>query len=273
MILVLIHVAYAQTCQQKLDHVLKNELMPRINSFNTEGKGLDYLGGYPECFSSNLTYAAIFWKKNYLPCSSFGFCIPNGCEKEDYDQILQSLSSDYNLPEQISSSSMSIKYIDFSVTKPMPKAAYFFIVSFFILILLEIVGTVYCLFNNSDGFLKQFSIVNNFRNLVRGPDSDNDLNSLDGIRALTSITVLLLHSFFFELFFAVEDRREYNNTFNGLMFTFMINLGHSIDVFFLLSGFLMSYLTIREIQSRQITSAGSDLLQEESPGSCLFFTF
>lgn len=251
MILVLIQIAYAHVCHQKLDHILKSELIPRINSFNSEGKGLDYLGGYPECFSNNLTYAAIFWKKSYLPQASFGFCIPNGCEKEDYDQVLQKLSSDYNLPEQISSSSMSIKYINFAVTKPMPKAAYFFIVSFCVLMLFEIVGTFYCLFDNSDGLLKQFSIFNNFKSLVSGPSTSGNLDTLDGVRALTSITVVLLHSFFFELFFAVEDRLEYNGTFNSLKFTFMINLGHAIDVFFMLSGFLMSYLTIREIQSRQ----------------------
>src|SRR5574343_1905551 len=101
MFLLLFNIVCAQLCEQSLDLIIKDHLIPRIRLFNSEGKGLDYLGEYPECFNNNRTYAAIFWKQNYLPCSSYGFCIPQACENEDFDNILNRLSSFYKLPEQI----------------------------------------------------------------------------------------------------------------------------------------------------------------------------
>ena len=250
MILLLINFVLSQNCEDKLESILRTDLIPRIESFKTKGVGLDYFCEFPECYSTNSTYVSIFWKiNNFLPCASYGFCLPKECAKEDYNQKLSFLSSNLELPGQFDSTNMSFSYIDYSENIPMNESAYFFISCFVTLLVLEMIGTFYTYFSNNEGFLSQFSIIKNFKRLFYEYNPNNSLNAFDGIRALMSITVIWFHCYYINMYMGISDRFEFNKVFKSLYFTFVINLSHSVDVFFILSGFLMSYLTIREIQS------------------------
>jgi peptidoglycan/LPS O-acetylase OafA/YrhL len=240
----------AENCEKKLIHIIKTDLIPRTFTFREKGEGLDYLKDYPECLSANGTYATFSWLLYSLPATNYGFCLPVECDSSEKKEIIKVLSSKYDLPEKIQSSGFSLNLIDLSKTKPKPKVAIFFFISFLILVSLEVLGTFYSLFGKENHLLSEFSIIVNFRNLFRNGNQTENLGILDGIRSLASMTIIFFHAFFFEQFFALSNRFEYNKLYKSLYFTFMISLNHSVDIFFFLSGFLMSFLTLKELQSK-----------------------
>jgi peptidoglycan/LPS O-acetylase OafA/YrhL len=62
--------------------------------------------------------------------------------------------------------------------------------------------------------------------------------------------IIFFHSAYFEFFLALSNRFEFMNSINSLYYCLVISLHHAIDVFFLLSGFLMSFLTMKEMISK-----------------------
>jgi hypothetical protein len=98
----------AVTCEEALEGFVRDDLMSRIFSHKQTGEGLDYLGGYPECFNTNGTYVTVFWMNNNVPTVSYGFCLPNYCELDEAQKIMESLSSRYDLSGQIKSTKISV---------------------------------------------------------------------------------------------------------------------------------------------------------------------
>ncbi|XP_071511122.1 nose resistant to fluoxetine protein 6-like [Diadema antillarum] len=107
-----------------------------------------------------------------------------------------------------------------------------------------------------DGILMSFSAITNLPKMLSAKKSSSTLAALNGIRVLSMWWVILGHSgqFYFGYYAnpAQVDEIAYSFGFLAIM-----NSTFSVDTFFVLSGFLVSYFTLKAIDSKKLQSAFS----------------
>ena len=79
------------------------------------------------------------------------------------------------------------------------------------------------------------------------------ITSINGLRVISMFWVILGHTYLWELIYDVAaNRKEVFKTFpNRFLFQLVVNFTFSVDSFFVLSGMLLSYLSIREMERHQ----------------------
>ena len=73
----------------------------------------------------------------------------------------------------------------------------------------------------------------------------------NGIRVICSTAIIFFHIFIYEFFTAVTNRVVQYQYFTGLYIYCMLLLSQSVDIFYFLAGFLVSYLTIQELYKKK----------------------
>jgi hypothetical protein len=96
MLIFLIVVVSGFTCKEKLEEKLNQDLQSRIASYNSEGKGLDYLSPIEKCKGSKeSTYLMIIWQTHSFPLISYGLCMPDECLPTDAVSLINSETFPY----------------------------------------------------------------------------------------------------------------------------------------------------------------------------------
>eukprot|EP01132_Coremiostelium_polycephalum_P004321 gene4321-5408_t len=93
-----------------------------------------------------------------------------------------------------------------------------------------------------------FSLIKNYNSYINGSSAKKYLDSLDGIRSLSMIWVVLGHSILFLITFGVDN---ISYVFNTLSKTFSFQVypagEFAVDIFFNLSGFLVTYSVLDQL--------------------------
>ncbi|XP_071495105.1 O-acyltransferase like protein-like [Diadema antillarum] len=103
------------------------------------------------------------------------------------------------------------------------------------------------------GVLMSFSIYNNLGKLLSAKKTPNTMAVLNGLRVLSMFWVILGHSCQFVLGF-VSNASQYYAMAGNMGFLAILNGTYSVDTFFVLSGFLVTYLTLKQIDSKKLNS-------------------
>ncbi|GAM23119.1 hypothetical protein SAMD00019534_062940 [Acytostelium subglobosum LB1] len=100
--------------------------------------------------------------------------------------------------------------------------------------------------------LLAFSLVSNYKSFTNGRSTKRYLDSLDGIRTLSTCWVVLGHSLVF-LMGPGLDNVSYVFGVARRSFAFQVFMAgeFSVDVFFMLSGFLVAYTVLTQMDKRQ----------------------
>ncbi|XP_041476434.1 nose resistant to fluoxetine protein 6-like [Lytechinus variegatus] len=96
--------------------------------------------------------------------------------------------------------------------------------------------------------MMSFSAINNCNKLLSAKKRNNNLGVLNGLRVLSMFWVILGHSAAFYIGRLHNPMETFEIT-ASLGFLAIINSSVSVDTFFVLSGFLVTYLTLRQIDS------------------------
>lgn len=112
--------------------------------------------------------------------------------------------------------------------------------------------------NKSNKIVEAFDIGKNMGHFkIR---ENEDLNIFDGVRALSMMWVVIGHSFSFYLSAGLSNRMSMNVVLNK-PFYLIIEAGLlSVDVFFLLGGFFLAFVYLRE-DNKKIAGIGFGILQ------------
>ncbi|XP_792732.4 nose resistant to fluoxetine protein 6 [Strongylocentrotus purpuratus] len=107
-----------------------------------------------------------------------------------------------------------------------------------------------------DGVMMSFSVVTNLPKIMSAKKTKSNLAALNGLRVISMFWVILGHSFQFQLGHLDNFSEAYGNvqSFAGLA---IVNATYSVDTFFVLSGFLVTYMTLKQLESKRLGSAGS----------------
>ncbi|XP_041479403.1 nose resistant to fluoxetine protein 6-like [Lytechinus variegatus] len=107
-----------------------------------------------------------------------------------------------------------------------------------------------------DGVLMSFSLVTNCTKLLSAKKSKENLAALNGLRVISMFWVILGHSFSFYLG-RLDNFSELFEEMQSFGYLAIVNSTYSVDTFFVLSGFLTAYLTLKQLDSKRLGSAFS----------------
>ena len=241
-----------ENCNQRLGELVEEKLRPRIERFNLTGEGLDWIDSFQECKQiENSTYGVILWKTFFVTKTSFGFCVPQECFELETEAFILYYLSKTKLHDKVPSDEISLKFFAMKSDPDTPNTALFFKYSFLVLLILTSLGTLLTPFISSSNPLSSFSLFINIRDLFSLPNNFKNLQFFDGIRAISSISLLAFHVFFLEIYLPIPSRGQFNQIFHSINFTLLTSISLVVDVFFFLGGFLMSFLTIPELQKKR----------------------
>jgi peptidoglycan/LPS O-acetylase OafA/YrhL len=236
-----------------------------INNFLTDqstidlllysGKGPNDLGLYANCHSANGTHYVVIKIASLPLLVSFGICGPKECETHDYLILAEPIAKfandsfhqvNTNFDVQVS----DVEVYDPSIRPPLKWPFYVSISIFAIFIVLGIVGRLASKRISYNGkFWKCFDISHNFYDVLNAPNRDSqNLVMFDGIRTLGMCWVMLGHIFYVYLHSPVTNPTWINGLLYSYSQSFISNATCAVDVFFCLSGFLLSYVLMKKIK-------------------------
>lgn len=96
-------------------------------------------------------------------------------------------------------------------------------------------------------FLAAYSIPRNFRYLISRPDTNFAV--VDGLRAISMLLVLMFHSYMMYAYGQTTTSVSEMVEEGGYLFSWIVNSDKGVDVFFVISGFLITCILLRQIDS------------------------
>ncbi|XP_042896782.1 nose resistant to fluoxetine protein 6 [Parasteatoda tepidariorum] len=106
------------------------------------------------------------------------------------------------------------------------------------------------LISKCDAFLNCFCVFTNGSKLLNANVEDGQLSCIHGIRFL-SITWVILGHLYLSILLTARTYKDILPRIDNLFFQVVLNAWYSVDSFFVLSGFLMSYLYFQERTKRR----------------------
>lgn len=109
--------------------------------------------------------------------------------------------------------------------------------------------------NDAPKFVKAFSLLTNMPKLLSGAKSPSAIHCLHGIRFFSLCWVILGHTYNYGVISVVDNPTTVNlidadSIFKRFTFQGIMAGGYAVDTFFLLSGFLVTWLTLRDIKKK-----------------------
>ncbi|XP_033640142.1 O-acyltransferase like protein-like [Asterias rubens] len=99
-----------------------------------------------------------------------------------------------------------------------------------------------------DTLLMGFSSIRNGSKILNTEQTAGSLACLNGIRVLSMFWIILGHTFSFQVGFMDDFRYPIDVIFPSFSFCVIVNSTVSVDVFFMLSGLLLTYLTLKHMK-------------------------
>ena len=210
----------SKTCRENLETQLSTDLVSRINRFRSNQGGLDCLKNYAECLNlQNSAYVAILWKLGEYYYTQYGFCLPSDCNEEVALQTLNSFIQLNNYTNLISDEGYDICLVPINEPK-IHLPGIFFISSFILIIVCGIIGTTISSRHGKSEFWKCFSVTENTKKLFNFNESFGDLQFFDGIRAISSFSIVFFHYIYLSIKIPSAHRSELLNQYKMLSSSF-----------------------------------------------------
>jgi len=217
-------------------------------------------GHYYECINSKTStfrgkYCSTFFGATFIPIwkgvpvdASFAQCFPSSCSSNAVKNIMRQVTADKSLPV--------LETVCPKVDYGLDGFGYAFITMFSLYLMMAVVGTIYDLvtikrtkhkndYNKIQKLTKCFSVIQNSKELLNTKDPPGSISCIHGIRVISTLWVILLHSYDFprtRLDNSVPAGLAYTQ---GFMYMVATNGTFSVDTFFVVGGLLTAYLLIK----------------------------
>lgn len=181
-------------------------------------------------------------------------CVPSSCPPEIVGNLMKAffedsdliLATDYNQKDYCKNFNTSEQFSQSFVLLACLTLA---------LVLFVMLGTFYDLRTrahdkkNRDQVLLSFSLYTNASNLFNMDDntSPDDIKCLHGIRALSIISIIFLHSHYHRAMFPIFHPEQLASFASGFYSRFISAISVSVDSFFLMSGLLVTRSILKDI--------------------------
>ncbi|XP_063951628.1 O-acyltransferase like protein-like isoform X1 [Lytechinus pictus] len=109
-----------------------------------------------------------------------------------------------------------------------------------------------------NAIMMSFSIVNNCKKLLSARKSNNNMAIVNGLRVLSIFWVMLCHSILYMSTYRTGNPLQTVDVIvDHMSFNAVTSGSYSVDTFFVLSGYLVGYMTLKKIHDKTLRGAGS----------------
>lgn len=182
-------------------------------------------------------------------------CVPSSCPPETVRDLMTeffngsdyTISTDYNQSEYCKKSEPNRKtptvYFVFGFTTAM-------------LVLLVALSTFYDVrthnreMKNRNQLFLSFSCYTNATNLfnIEQHQSSDEIKCLHGVRGVSIISIIFLHSYYFRAMFPIHHPNQLNDFIESAYGRFISGITVSVDSFFVMSGMLVTRTILRDLE-------------------------
>lgn len=221
------------------------------------GKDINDFGDQYSCEKLKNTKFFTLIAELELFTMGLGICCPNNCKANEI------LKKSYNLTELImekypaskkflENSKLSVVDVKEYEAEKFDWPAIFTIVFLGILGFLVVFGTFYSKVFENESIFRCFSLTDNWKKLVVAPDnSSNALSVFNGIRVLSMLLICLGHNYSYSFTGPTVNPARAFDIFKDFWPHLAFISFYMVDMFFVISGFLVAYLLIAELQKHQ----------------------
>ena len=183
-----------------------------------------------------------------------GLCVPNRCSQNDMKKLFQDLS--LGLPEGNKDVFDSLEFVnskEFSKEKMNVSSILTFLLMFGYFSLVTYSSISFSKNQDETGknlffsIIKEFAIQKHLKTIFQVVKSSDNLQCLNGIRVLASLGILILHVYVVTFNTAFLNHETVLKLSKDLKHKFIQLFFYNVDLFFIISGLLMSYLTVPQV--------------------------
>ena len=241
------------SCSTDIDSAIAQPIQT-LSYFLISGKGYNDLGKFSECTedSSKKYFLGLIKYRNVK--AMIGLCVPNHCSQNEFKKVFNDLS--LALPEENRDLFDSLEFInakEFSKEKMHVSSILTFLLMFAYFSLVTYSSISYSINQEETGknlffsITREFALPKNLKTIFQVVKSSDNLQCLNGIRVLASVGILILHVYVVTFNTAFLNYETVLKLSSDLKHKFIQMFFYNVDLFFIISGLLMSYLTVPQV--------------------------
>jgi len=259
-------------CQEKLFSVVNNFMRDEsaMGVLFNSGKGINDLGDYEECITDPKMRYILLSVSNLRVNIGLGICFPSECQEKDYLPLRAPLAeflSDFFKSIGLGGD-LSKDDIIFLDSVHANSQANLYTTGFYVciyacgsLIIISILCSIYGQFIGYDSktsciskLIKCFDFIKNLSAVFSTTPSKNEekeLKIFNGLRVIVMGWIILGHVFFYTTYGYIQNIAEMVKLQTGFWYSYITNASFSVDIFFFLSAFLLTYLSLKQLHASQ----------------------
>ena len=254
----LIYLIKANDCGLDIKNLLENDISEAMKIFYYNGRDFDDLGNYEMCNKEASMKYALALLAYDIGNMHLGLCIPKTCSTIDLQKNLLIVFNQPSLKFNLAQENIKIIYSKEYNESPLSPSAIISIMILSVLVVINVCGTLIdskiINFKKESALidaLKEFSIGRNIKKLVTIPEKTDTLTSINGIRVLSVYCILTHHVFTHTPQTSFSNLLETIDLYSDFPHKFYMALRIVVDIFFVISGFLLSYIVIPELHKQK----------------------
>lgn len=239
-------------CEKSLEDLKLGKYPEADQMIKFSGRSINDLGEYTKCSELLDAKYTLLISKDKLGVSTTGLCGPITCTVQDYEEIGNPIVETLGLNSSSLSKPLSFYNSEEFNIRPISSGTMIFIIFSFIFCGIVTTGTyLHTLAKNfpSQGFDKKypilinFSLIKNFNILTTTPDNIENTYIFNGIKVLSMLLVTFAHSYYYAKFSPIQNPDQLKDYITSFIHRLTYSSVFTGDIFFLATGFLLSYLT------------------------------
>ncbi|OMJ82902.1 hypothetical protein SteCoe_16300 [Stentor coeruleus] len=253
MILMIAYVASdVADCEKSISDLKSGKYPEADQMLKFSGRSFNDLGHYIKCSELLDAKYTLLIYKNKFGVSTTGLCGPITCTTKDYEEIGNTIVEALNLNSSSLNKPLSFYNSEEFNIRPISSGTMIFIIFSFIFCGIVATGTyLHTLaknfpnqsFDKKYPILINFSIIKNFNTLTTTPENIENTYILNGIKVLLMILVTFAHSYYYAKFTPIQNPNQLIDYFTSFAHRLAYSAVFAGDIFFLTTGFLLSYIT------------------------------
>ncbi|XP_031330810.1 nose resistant to fluoxetine protein 6-like, partial [Photinus pyralis] len=223
-----------------------------VTKLNEEPEGSSFTGQY--CMGSIFVNAtknisAEIQFSEHLNSLAFSTCLPDACSATDVQNLFRGFGINLTTDDT---------YCQLLAERPVLDIGGIFGVTIFVcLALLMVASTIYDLRKKfrekqaPNALLSAFSVYTNLKNIFNTKSASKEITCLHGLRSIAIIVVIAFHRYFYSFAFKYRNKFYINHWVHQTQNMPLVKADFSMDVFFFLSGSMITYGFCQKMASQQ----------------------
>ena len=249
-------------CEASLKEMISGKYNNTLKMIYYSGRDINDLGQFKSCNKlGNANYNLMITHANPINLM-LGFCGPSICQPQDYKVLFNLLINaiNTNTSYKIDISNTEFYQSESFNNRPISKGTMFFIIFTVILVCVLVIGTYLDFLSKKfpdtkldlkHPILMSFSVTTNFNKLLALPEHTSSLSAFNGVKILCMLNISLSHSYVYQVHGPYTNPSKIIDWVQGFGHRIIYWSIYIVDIFFIISGFLLAYFVIAELKKKK----------------------